>query len=261
MIPDEKMGEFTLRFRESLEGFSGLAFNANRRSEVMHASSLEKLRAKLSNFVGRVHPNYFGWDGAYQRFVGVFPGGFHSDDYKSAERNYKEDARKLLEERLPLSSVQSNSGMGEAALAVFRKTNLLSPFEQTRIQALLRSRRADDFVRAAATFTLGDRANGLRSMEHAALEYDVAKWTAISYLPYLWAPTVHMFLKPEVTRDCAERVGHEFQYKYEPALNPSVYESLIDLTHTAKAELEARGALPSDNIDIQSFIWIAGKYE
>ena len=88
--------------------------------------------------------------------------------------------------------------------------------------------------------------------------FGIAKWTVLTYLPYLWKPEAHMFLKPEVTREYAERVGHPFQFAYAPEPTPAVYASLLDLAQTTRrevAELE-----PADMIDVQSFIWTVGKY-
>lgn len=258
MVPDEKMGEFTLRFRKSESGFSGLAFSTDSRSEVMHAATQPALRAKLANYVGKVHPNYFGWDEAMLRFNKLFPEGFKSAPYLDAERNYKLAAKNVLAERLPLDEVFDRTGMGEDALAVFRKTNLLSPFEKTRVQELLRGPASDDFVRGAAMFANGDVEGGISKMHRSAEAYDVAKWTVLTYLPFFWKPDEHMFLKPEVTKDCSERVGHVFHHVYETSLNLRVYSALLDLVKTAKAELSAYEC--EDNIDIQSFIWIVGKY-
>ena len=87
---------------------------------------------------------------------------------------------------------------------------------------------------------------------------DVAKWPAVTYLPYLWRPEEHMFLKPEVTKEFAVRVGHPFAHEYTSELTAETYRSLLDLareTGEEVADLE-----PRDSIDIQSFIWVVGKY-
>ena len=81
----------------------------------------------------------------------------------------------------------------------------------------------------------------------------------MTYLPFLWRPEEHMFLKPEVTKDFAARVGHGFAAEYEPRLNISVYESLLDLA--AKTALELADLKPRDRIDAQSFIWVVGNYK
>jgi hypothetical protein len=96
-------------------------------------------------------------------------------------------------------------------------------------------------------------------MERALKPHDAAKWTVVTYLPFLWRLEAHMFLKPEVTKDFAERVGHRFASDYEPRLNPEVYGSLLDLVAETEAELVELE--PRDRIDVQSFIWVVGSYE
>ena len=67
-----------------------------------------------------------------------------------------------------------------------------------------------------------------------------------------------MFLKPTVTRDFAQRVGHDFQFAYDSAIEGSVYASLLNLAKTTKQAIAA--LKPRDNIDVQSFIWVVGAY-
>lgn len=67
-----------------------------------------------------------------------------------------------------------------------------------------------------------------------------------------------MFLKPEVTRNFTARVGHPFADVYAPDLRPAVYDALLDLVRaTAEALIDLR---PVDHIDVQSFIFVVGRY-
>ena len=79
-----------------------------------------------------------------------------------------------------------------------------------------------------------------------------------TYLPFLWEPHSNMFLKPEVTQDFARRVGHDFAHRYDSALEPEVYASLLDLASTTEHRIASLA--PRDRIDIQSFIWVVGRY-
>ncbi|NKL44806.1 hypothetical protein GFL57_28180 [Rhizobium leguminosarum bv. viciae] len=115
------------------------------------------------------------------------------------------------------------------------------------------------FVRAAARFTLDGGKLHLLAMEQALKPHDNAKWTVTTYLPYLWRPDTHMFLKPEATKDFATRVGHRFASEYEARLSLAVYENLLDLV--SKTERELADMRPRDRIDIQSFIWVVGDYQ
>lgn len=213
---------------------------------------------RLHDEAGKSDPKYFGFDGARARFLKFFPNGFHSEGYASQERNYKLAAKEKLDSTAPLTDALEGEGFGEAILAVFRATNMLSPFEKTRLQDILRGSGADPFVRASARFAQEGTNNALVELEHILKPYDCAKWTVATYLPYLWLPETHMFLKPEATKDFAVRVGHRFASDYEPRLVIRVYESLLDLVHETEAALA--DLAPRDRIDIQSFIWVVGDY-
>ena len=54
----------------------------------------------------------------------------------------------------------------------FRATNLLPPFEKTRLQGVLRGQSADPFIRAAARFTLNPTTAALLDMERALKPHD-----------------------------------------------------------------------------------------
>ena len=95
-------------------------------------------------------------------------------------------------------------------------------------------------------------------MVNALKPHDAAKWTVVTYLPFLWRPDVHMFLKPEITKLFADRVGHEFAFQYRANLDLEVYRSLLDLA--ARTNDAIRALEPRDQIDVQSFIWVVGAY-
>jgi hypothetical protein len=179
--------------------------------------------------------------------------------YSARERDYKIAAKLKLDATAPLHQATTGKDFGEAVLSVFRATNLLSPFEKTRLQDVLRGPNADLFIQAAARFARGAGKAALLDMEHALKRHDNAKWTVVTYLPFLWHPAEHMFLKPEVTKDFAARVGHRFALDYEPRLNIDVYDSLLDLVMRTESELA--DLRPLDRIDVQSFIWVVGSYQ
>lgn len=255
-----KVGDLSLRLVEKDRAFIGLIFAAdNSRKVQIEGTDADDVWRRLHDEAGKANPKYFGFDGARARFLRFFPNGFHSAGYTSTERDYKVAAKQRLDDTAPIERAVSGSGLGEAILAVFRATNLLSPFEKVRLQDVLRGPMADDFVRAAARFTLGEGRSALLEMERALKPHDSAKWTVATYLPFLWRPEEHMFLKPQVTKDFAARVGHRFATDYTARLDFAVYESLLNLVSKTTAELaELR---PRDRIDVQSFIWVVGDYK
>lgn len=214
---------------------------------------------RLHEEIGKDNPKYFGFDGARNRFLKFFSSGFYSERYEAEERKYKVAAKERLHKTVPLEEAVKGQGFGEAVLSVFRATNLLSPYEKTRLQDVLRGPNSDEFIQATAEFALNASKVNLIRIEQALKPHDSAKWTVATYLPFLWRPEKHMFLKPEVTKEFAARVGHMLLEVYSPRLNFSVYQSLLDLA--AQTEAKLVDMKPRDNIDIQSVIWVVGDYK
>lgn len=260
------MGDAVIRILPGKEGgYDGVVVRSGKRGEILHDDEFELLRARLRNAAGTLHPNYFGIDGAIKRFLGFMPGGFKGPRYNAhdGERRYKVDAHKALVAIIPLETANQSTSSDAAALAsAFRKdqlwTHMPSLQESTRLKETLASNDGQEFVHSAARFATGDYRGGIAGMKNAIANHGSLSWPIATYLPFLWDPEHHMFLKPNVTRDFAERIGHSFAYKYEASLDPLVYESLLDLaayTRTAIKSLE-----PADGIDVQSFIWVVGEY-
>jgi hypothetical protein len=114
------------------------------------------------------------------------------------------------------------------------------------------------FIQGAAKFADGDIAAGADAMRKAIKTHGPLTWPIATYFPFLWNPRRHMFLKPSVTRDFAERIGHSFQYQYDAEITTEVYRSLLELTEDTKSAISS--LRPRDNIDVQTFIWVVGGY-
>ena len=258
-IREETRGKLTLRLTQTNNGFVGaLIGDPGGQPTIFHGTDQKEVWYRMELAVGKHHPNYFGFDGARARFLRFFPNGFLSPEYAIGERDYKIKAKAKLDQTVPLAKAATGTGFGEAILSAFNATNLLSPFEKIHLRTALSGPAADPFIRAAARFTLGEGTPALLEMDHALRPYDSAKWTVVTYLPFLWRPDRHMFLKPTVTKDFATRVGHPFANIYETGLDMAVYESLLDLV--ARTEAELADLQPQDRIDVQSFVWVVGAY-
>lgn len=255
---ERKVGDALVRMVPQAGGFAGVVILKDKVQARLDGAEADQLWQQLLAEAAKLNPHFFGFEGARARFLRLMPRGFADPSYIAEERAYKLRAKAKLDAALPLDAASTWSGDGEGALAAFRATNLLSPFESTRMQEALRSPAAAPFIRGAAAFARGDTDGGLRDMAHALKPFNIAKWTAVTYLPFLWRPDAHMVLKPEVTRDFAARVGHGFDAAYAPELKPSIYRALIDLIETTEREMA--DLHPADRIDLQSFIWVVGKY-
>lgn len=208
---------------------------------------------------GRLHPDYVGFDGAIQRYLHFFPSGLHGAANASSERAYKKRAADRL--RASLSPEQAAEAQNSDAMRIAKagiQTNMLSPFEAARLRDTLVGENGGSFLRGSVAFTSGDYASGTATMVAAVQPHGRISWPILTYLPFLWDYKRHMFLKPTVTTDFADRVGHDFHHRYTAEPNANTNLALLDLvenTRAAIAELK-----PRDNIDIQSFIWVVGEY-
>lgn len=259
-IREETRGKLTLRLVEDKGAYKGVVISAGGgRPTVIDGVGVEEVWERLQREAGKVDKSYIGFDGARARFLRFFPTAFSTPLYAKDERNYKLAAKAKLDSKVPMVEAATGSGFGEAVLSVYRATNLLAPIEKTKLQDLLRNSQADRFVRAVAQFALEPSAAALAELDKVLRPFDSAKWTVISYLPFLWQPRRHMFLKPTVTKEFATRVGHRFAQVYDPRLDLDIYKSLLELA--SATELELADFEPQDWIDVQSFIFVVGGYD
>ena len=256
---EEKLGKAVIRVIPAKGGgYQGAVIRDGKRGAVLEDEDQHRLLARLRNEAGKLHPDYFGFDGAIARFKGFFPSGFHDPAYLEMERNYKLAARACLIESAPLEDVIEGRHYSMDGIRKAFQTNMLSVFEAARISQVLRGKTATDFVSAAARFTSGETGEGLHAMAGAIAPYGRASWPLVTYLPFFWRPDIHMFLKPEKTVDFATRVGHPFADRYSADLGPDVYAALTDLASTTQRKIARLE--PADRIDVQSFIWVVGDY-
>lgn len=258
-VTDEKIGDVRIQIVARGSVYQGRVSSKERRGDVLEGSDHQQLLVQLRNEAGKLHPNYFGMEGAVSRFLHFFPSGFNDRAFDLNERDYKIKAREKLIAALPLDRAVKASADEAVAVRPAFNTNVLSRFELARVHALLGSEQGPAFVRAAARFAHGEIAAGLGAMVAAIAPHGRHSWPMMTYLPNLWLPNEHMFLKPNATLDFAQRIGHRFQFDYSAEASATVYESLLDLVATTEAALST--LKPQSRIDVQSFIWIVGDYK
>ena len=142
--------------------------------------------------------------------------------------------------------------------------NLLSVFEKSAFRDGLRDEVAatryfealDQILRAPAVEqrVFENYLDAVASLPSKEGKSSPAKWTIATLLPFLAQPDRFMFLKPEVTQDCAARLTFDLQYSTE--LNWKTYAKLLEMSEYLLAALGQYGA--RDYIDVQSFIWLVG---
>jgi hypothetical protein len=257
---EERLGKSIIRWKREADGsFSGAVILHGKMGEILHDEDETRLLVRLRNHVGTLEPNYFGMEGAISRFLRFMPGGFQGDRNLREERDYKVRASENL--RKVLDVQQAQEATAEQASAVRGASiwiNLLSPYESMHLKDAIAGPSGAAFLHGAAKFAVGDVASGAESMRQAMKPYGPLTWPIATYFPFLWDPSKHMFLKPSVTCDFAERIGQPFQYEYDSEIGADVYRSLLDLTEQTRQAIS--DLKPRDNIDVQSFIWVVGGY-
>lgn len=257
----EPYGKSTLRWQQEKDGcFAGVVIADRKRSDILRDEDEIRLINRLKIEAGKLEPLYVGMQGAIDRFLSFMPGGFQGERNLEQERAYKLKAHKKLLEVLPVEA--ANDATDQDALNVRHAPiwlNLLSPYELMHLKEAMEGPKGAALLQAAARFAAGDYKSGALGMQKAMEKHGRLSWPTATYFPYLWQPDRHLFLKPMVTRDFAERVGHPFQYEYEADISQGTYESLLDLAEQTRQALVPLGA--KDMIDVQSFIWVVGAYK
>jgi hypothetical protein len=146
-------------------------------------------------------------------------------------------------------------------MKVDAKTNLLASFEKAALRDALRTL---EYKKLFAV-NLRDLIYGTDIYEQRFNRFVAVldqlpqpktelRWPIATLFPFLAMPDQNMFLKPNVTKEAAERRG--FSLNYRPQPNWLTYSCLLRFAELLKNDLaEFR---PRDMIDIQSFIWITG---
>jgi len=208
---------------------------------------------------------------AVDSFLARFPQGFDDpafigDGKTTGERLYKWAAHEFYEERLGKGTFGYllKNDLPKLVQEIERcvgKVNLLSIYEASAFRDALK------IESAARMFAqrLFDLLESEEITEDVFVPYAesvcslpaergrVATWTVATIIPYLAQPHRHMFLKPETTKNAADALGFELNYRSEP--NWLTYSSLLRMAEIYSRKLSH--LKPRDLIDVQSFFFVA----
>jgi len=257
---EEELGQNKIRWQANKDGgFSGVVIAATKRGDILEDDDEELLLARLRNEAATLEPNYFGMKAAIERFLKFMPGGFAGERNIAIERTYKDRVADILAATLPIKG--ASDATPESAAAIRNAgpfwSNLLSPYESMKLKGVLEGPQGHLFVQGAALFASGEYDAGATSMRKA-MGGERLTWPIATYFPFFWKPEGHMFLKPTVTLDFAERIGCEFQYIYDANVDGNIYKALLEMA--AQTRLGIAELNPSDHIDVQTFIFVVGGY-
>src|SRR5690349_16235343 len=95
-VHSEMVGKAKIVIVQRDAEFIGTLWKDGKQAETVSGDDLQRLKAQLHNLAGKLHPDYYGIDGAKARFLSFFPGGFEDHNYVARERNYKVRACEAL---------------------------------------------------------------------------------------------------------------------------------------------------------------------
>ncbi|MDT7781375.1 MAG: hypothetical protein QOC99_3887 [Acidobacteriota bacterium] len=208
-----------------------------------------------------------------RKFLRHFPGGFRDETYLDWERDYKWEAHERWEEALGRVEFRRLLHGGEfaeiagRAVRVEQRTrhSMIFSFEK---MALRDAVKMEEGARAFAEglYELLHGAGGLERRFNSWVETvaslprrqtRVLTWPMVTVWGFLAQPETHIFLKPTVTRNAAEKYGFDFRYKSRPSWE--TYANLLEFAETVRRDL--KDLRPRDMIDLQSFMWVQGSEE
>lgn len=210
---------------------------------------------------------------ARRKFLRYFPDGFKDEGYYASERGYKWDAHLRWQEALNHDEYERLLAAGryqEIALRAIRieqsaPYSFIFSFEKMALRDAVKS------TSGARAFAIGlhDFLHGGSPLEGRFEKWvetvaglprrqtRVLTWPLVTVFGFLAQPSVHLFVKPTVTRAAAEAYGYPLPYHSRPSW--TTYGSLLDFARRLKRDL--RDLRPCDMIDIQSFLWVQGSDE
>lgn len=210
-------------------------------------------------------------------FIKQYPLGFNDPQYlgdePEGERNYKWGAHLKWVELMGAGKAAELLAKDDIQELVRRleqvegMLNLLSPYEKMALRDALRN----ETLTRQYFKTLLDLLNAQEATEGSFTAYAeavtslpkeegkarVATWPVLTLFPFISRPDRFMFLKPEATRGCAERLA--FNLEYDAALNWKTYQKLLMMSDMLMNYLRPLGA--RDMIDVQSFIFLIAAWE
>lgn len=212
-----------------------------------------------------------GFEKARRKFLRRFPGGFRDETYLAWERDYKWEAHREWEtglnqkEMRRLMAAGAWTELAARAVKIESGRSLLFSFEKMALRDAVRENEgAEIFVRGLyrLLYDEGSLKDRFEAWIDAVARLPrkqtrVLTWPLVTVFGFIAQPKVHIFLKPNTTKEAARKIGLPFAYVSRP--NWETYDGYLRLA--AQTRRLIRDMRPRDMIDIQSFLWVQGSDE
>lgn len=194
----------------------------NREVAKVTSGDIDDVKHDIKSKLLKLSETFVDYPSAIKLFLRAYPKGFTDPFYYHDERNYKLKAHnKAIEllgrERLAaLITAGEYARIGDAAKKTF--TNLTFPNEAMKFSDFLKDGKGvHDFSNHLYELLYGDSFdNAFDRMAILLKPFEAAKWTILTYWPFIVHPDKQMFLKPETSQNCAWHLGWDFGYQSYP---------------------------------------------
>ncbi|GLS89962.1 hypothetical protein GCM10007916_10290 [Psychromonas marina] len=192
-------------------------------------------------------------------FLTRFPDGFYSEDLKKELHNDTQkahlQAQKLLNEELLIDCIitADYQQISDNILAVVNASRLIPAAEKKELRETLAKKNAQKKLSLSLYQLLYSKEplqERFESFSRVLEEFNIAKWTIVSYFLFVTQPKQYLFIKPTVTQHASELCGFEINFKAE--INWLTYESMLKFSDYLFTELET--LKPRNMNDVQAFI-------
>lgn len=225
------------------------------------AKNLDEVRTEIRALLSQLSDNFVGYPGAINQFLRAFPGGFEDPFFFADERNYKLKAHDKAKTLLSNEAVSQAIAKGEFAKLAdsARKVfiNVIFPNEGMAFKSFVSiEKNAKAFAPLFYELLYGEDFDAaFDNMVSFLSPGGAAKWTIMTYWPFILNPEKHIFMKPEVAQECARRLGDGFDYESKPS--STIYRKYLEFS--ARLSNGIASLKPRDNIDVQTFMYAVGK--
>ena len=261
-ISEDSFREFRVRVVERAGQFIGVGWDSDG-NEISRktAGNADDAKKAIKHELLALSNDYVSIEGAINVFRKVFPEGFGSPFYDHVEGDYKSEAAAFVAEHFSEGELRKEinarrfSTIARTARHAISRTNLTSQFEAMAFSDFLKvEANHEAFAKALQDLLFGDDFNPAfkKMVRLLSKQENAAKWPIVTYFPFFAFPETHIFVKPDLLKTCAYRLGYELEYETRPSFKS--YESgvgLVDMIRDGISALE-----PRDNIDIQTFMYV-----
>jgi hypothetical protein len=211
------------------------------------------------------------FDEGNAELVRHYPRGFGDPAYAARECDAKRAAHALWTSSLgggqgeTLLAEGDLAELARRALAVVGQAGVLNRIESAALRDGLADLAAAKRVfgalfalLSAARDTEGPLATYFEAIEPLASRGKTAasRWSIATALPFLARPDAFLILKPEISKNAAERLRFDLVYHAEP--NTRTYEKLLRMASALLERLAPLGA--RDLIDVHAFLGVVSRY-